>query len=85
MHWFRRKRQEEELERELRMHLELEAAEQREASSANADEAQYAARRALGNLTRVTEDTRAVWTVPWFEDLVADLRFAARTFLRNPE
>ena len=42
------------------------------------------ARRALGNLTKVIEDTRAVWTRRWLEDLIADLRFAVRTFGRKP-
>jgi hypothetical protein len=44
---FWRRKREEDLERELRSHLEAEAEEQGDV---------YAARRALGNLGRVKED-----------------------------
>ena len=49
--WRRRKR-EQDLERELRSHLETEAEEQGDL---------HAARRALGNLARVKEDVREAW------------------------
>jgi hypothetical protein len=84
MSWWSRKKRQNDIERELRMHLELEAAEQRDGGSLTEKEARYAARRALGNLTGVMEDTRAVWTLRWLEDLTADLRFAVRTFARKP-
>ena len=42
----------EDLNREIRSHLELEA-EEREADGMPPDEAQYAARRAFGNVMRV--------------------------------
>jgi len=81
--WLRNNRHN-DIERELRSHLELEAAEQREDGKLGEDEASYAARRALGNVTQVMEDARAVWTHRWLEDLIADLRFAARAFRRKP-
>jgi predicted permease len=81
--WFRTRRQN-DIERELRMHLQLEEAEQRESDKTTQEEAQYAARRAFGNVTRIAEDTRAVWTFRWLEDLIGDLRFAMRTFRRKP-
>jgi predicted permease len=78
----RRKATERELEREIREHLELEAEEQRERGLAPA-EARHAARRAFGNPTLVTEDTRAVWKWTALEHLVQDVRYALRTMRKN--
>jgi hypothetical protein len=52
MLWLRRKRREQDLERELRSDLELEAEEQRE-SGLSEEEAHYAAQRAFGNMTEI--------------------------------
>ena len=49
-----------DLREELQFHLEEEA-EQRQADGLAEDEAEWAARRELGNLTLVNENTRAVW------------------------
>ena len=81
--WFRRNCQN-DIEREISAHLELEAAEQHETKDLTEDEAQYAARRALGNLTHVMEETRAVWVSAWLETLMADTRYALRTFRKKP-
>ena len=51
-----------DLDRELRAHLEFEAEEQRE-RGLSPEDAAFAARRALGNRTRITEDVRAL--SPW--------------------
>lgn len=80
--WWRRNRQN-DIERELSAHLELETAERRETQSDN-EEARYAARRALGNVTNAMEDTRAVWRWAWLDALGADTRFAVRTFNKRP-
>ena len=37
----------------------------------------------LGNITRVAEETRPVWTFVWLEQLYRDVRYALRTMLRN--
>src|SRR6267154_527543 len=79
----RRTQQEEDLERELRTHLELEAEEQRE-SGISREEARYAARRALGNTTAVIEDTREMWGWTWLERLVGDSRFGLRQLRKSP-
>src|SRR5262249_46662664 len=42
-----------------------------------------AARRELGNLTRVRENTRAVWGWTFLEQLVQDLRYALRAMVHN--
>jgi putative ABC transport system permease protein len=79
----RKQRQEDELARELRNHLDLEA-EERQAAGAAAEEARYAAQRALGNETRVKEEVRAMWSWTKVETFGKDLRFAARMLLKNP-
>jgi predicted permease len=81
MSWLHRKRREQDLERELRSDLELEAEELQE-KGLSAAEARYAARRAFGNATLIKEDVRAVrgWTA--FERSMQDLRYAFR-ILRN--
>src|ERR1043166_3049314 len=81
MRWRRRNRAE-DLERELRDHLELEAEERHEAGL-SPDEARFAARRALGNATLIKEDVRAVWNWTLLEQLAQDLRYAARTMRKN--
>jgi hypothetical protein len=52
--------QEKDLERELRTHLDLEVEEQQN-TGISPEEAQYAARRAFGNTTSITEDVREAW------------------------
>src|SRR5688500_12685166 len=72
-----------ELAREIRSHLELEA-EEREADGLSEGEARYAARRAFGNVTRAQEEVRAVWTRVWLDVLVQDARHAVRALRNNP-
>lgn len=72
--WWHRKR-ERDLERELEAHLELEAEEQRDP---------IAARRMLGNLARVKEDTRAAWGWTFLERLSQDIGYAVRVLRHSP-
>jgi predicted permease len=37
----------------------------------------------LGNMTRVAEEARAVWTWRWLEEVYRDLRYAGRTLRQN--
>jgi putative ABC transport system permease protein len=83
MLWWRRRRRDEDLERELRAHLELEAGERQE-RGLSAEDARYAARRALGNAALVKEDTRAAWSGVSLEGIWQDLRFAVRAMLKRP-
>ena len=71
-----------DLEDELRFHLAEEARDQLERGQSEADAA-GAARRALGNLARVKEETRAVWVSTRFEQFVQDLRFGLRILTRS--
>ena len=80
MFWNRR---DEALELELREYLEAE-------TQANIDrgmtpeEGQFAARRKLGNLGRIKEQTREVWGLAFFERLIQDIVYGARLMKRSP-
>ena len=84
MRWWQTKKRDADLERELRSDLELEEEEQRERGLSE-EEARYAARRAFGNATLIREQTRAVWSWSWLEQLVRDVKYGTRTLLRSPE
>ena len=72
-----------DLERELRAHLDLESEDLR-ASGLNAREASYAARRTLGNTTLLKEVIREMGAWTSFERLAQDLRYGARLLRRSP-
>ena len=48
------------------------------------EEARAAALRKFGNVTRVMEETRAVWISVWMEQLLQDVRYGIRGLRRNP-
>lgn len=79
----RRRSKEEELAAELQFHLQEEADEQR-AAGMRSEEAHGAARRELGNLGLIEEETRATWTWTLLEQVVQDVRYGTRAMLRNP-
>jgi macrolide transport system ATP-binding/permease protein len=81
--WLMRRRQKEaELQEELQFHLD-EDTDERAAADVPMDEARRAARRQLGNLAIVREDTRAAWTWTLLEQLAQDLRYGLRVLLAN--
>jgi predicted permease len=73
----------EDLAREIRAHLELDA-EERVADGASPEDARAAAMRAFGNITRVREESRYVWISSWSDQLRQDLRYALRMLGRTP-
>ena len=73
----------EDLEQEMRLHVELERDRLVDIGVA-ADAAARAARRRLGNPALIREDTRAVWGWRWLDGLVWDLRHVARGLRRSP-
>lgn len=79
----RRVRFEDELDDEIRFHLETRAAEL-EQSGLSRDNALAQARREFGSATRMREESRSAWQFQWLEDLGADLRYACRSFVRSP-
>jgi len=78
----RRPDKEAELQEELQFHVEEEAGE-RQAQGLTGEEARRAARRELGNVALVQEDTRAAWTWTFWEQLVQDVRYGLRTIAAN--
>src|SRR5271156_4003450 len=79
----RNKQRENDIERELRAHLDLEAEEQREAGLAPT-ESRYLAQLALGNSTLIAESVREVWGWNWLEGLLQDVRYAVRSLRGSP-
>jgi putative ABC transport system permease protein len=80
---FRRRKRERDLDRELRSHLELEAAERQE-DGVTPEEAHWAAQRALGNTTLIKERTRDMWGWILVEQFWKDLTYAVRGIRRSP-
>jgi predicted permease len=79
LRWLMQRRDKEaELHEELQFHL-AEEIDEREAAGLRKEEARRAARRELGNLTLVEENTRAAWGWTIVEQLGQDLRYALRT------
>ena len=72
-----------ELREELQFHL-AEESEERRADGLSEDESRWAARRELGNLTLVVEDTRATWGWTRLGQLTRDAGYALRQLRRNP-
>ena len=83
MRWWRHENREQDLARELSAHLEAEATDNEE-NGLSPEEARYAARRALGNLTKVKEETRELWVSGSIERLLQDVRFSLRTLRKSP-
>jgi hypothetical protein len=79
----RRKRMMEDLDRDIREHIELEARENRERGM-QPDEAYFRALRRFGNVARVREETYTVWYSEWLVHLLQDVRYGLRTLRRNP-
>ena len=80
--WVQRRRKDAELREELQFHLSEEA-EERQAEGLPEDQARRAARRDLGNVTLLREDTRTLWTWTPVEQLAQDLRYAFRLMWKN--
>jgi MacB-like periplasmic core domain len=77
-----RSRREAELREELRFHVEQEA-DERQDDGLTEDEARWAARREIGNLALVEEDTRAAWGWTGLEQLVRDIGYGLRQLRRD--
>ena len=79
----RRVHLEDELDEELRFHLEMKRSEL-EAGGLDTAAAARAARRAVGNVPLTHNKVRDVWIWPWLQDAGQDLRYGARALRNNP-
>jgi predicted permease len=79
----RRKRMMEDLDQDILEHIHRETQDNIERGM-SPEEARYAAVRKFGNVTRVKEETREVWSLVWLEQLWQDVRFAARMLRKYP-
>src|SRR5215472_3713075 len=79
----RRSRFEDDLDAEVRFHIESRTAEII-ASGLSPRDALTRARAEFGSVARAAEDSRAAWQFRWIEDLAGDLRYGLRTFRRSP-
>ena len=80
---WRRKKMEEQLEKELRFHLDQHASDLI-AGGHDPNEATRQARLALGGPEQVKEKCRDARGTRWLEDLVQDARYAVRTLRQQP-
>lgn len=76
-------RRDDDLQREIRQHLELEA-DERKAEGLSNDDARRAAALVFGNVDVIRDDVRAVWRPLWVQQAAQDLRYALRVARRTP-
>ena len=79
----RRKRMLQELDEDIRDHLDRETQDNIERGM-TPEEARYAAVRKFGNVTLVKEEVREVWRFIWLEQLLQDVRYGARMLSKSP-
>lgn len=80
---FRRKQVEQELDEELRYHLDRQV-EDNIAKGMAPDQARFAALRVIGGIEQHKENCRDVRRVTFMEDLARDFRYGLRAMLHNP-
>jgi predicted permease len=81
--FFRRTKWDRERREEIESYLDLETRENL-ARGMREDEARAAARRKLGNSTRIREEIYGMNTIGWLDSFCRDVRYALRGLRRNP-
>src|SRR5215813_3964496 len=80
---FRRSQAEQELDEELRYHLERQI-EEHITKGMTEEEARYAALRSMGGVEQRKEECRDMRRVRWIEDLMQEVRYGLRTLGKSP-
>ena len=80
---FSRRRRYDELSGSIQEHLDEKVADLMDRGMTQ-DEAERAARREFGNVTRIEERSREVWQWPTLESLWADIKYAFRRLSKSP-
>jgi predicted permease len=80
---FHKKRSEQEMDDEMRFHLERQT-EQNIARGMSPKDARFAALRQFGNMGQIKEKCRDGWGVRFVNELAQDLRYGLRQLRRNP-
>jgi predicted permease len=80
---FRKKRIEDDLDDEIRAHIEM-AAEENRRRGMSLQEARHAAMRSFGGIEQMKEAHREARGLPRLECIAGDIRFAMRSLLRKP-
>jgi predicted permease len=83
LNWFRRRRLESDLDRELQYHIDRRVTDLIH-SGLPEREARRRVALELGGATQIREEVRDIWLTRWLRDFVSDLRFSARSFRRSP-
>src|SRR6266446_10446153 len=83
LNWFRLRRLESDLDRELKYHIDRRVTDLIH-SGLPEPEARRRVALELGGAPQVREEVRDIWLTRWLRDFVYDLRFSARSFLRSP-
>ena len=81
--FWRRSRQQEDLEQEIHSHLQMDANDRFDRGE-SAEHAEQAARREFGNVALVQQVTHDQWGWRWLEELVQDLHYGTRMLRKNP-
>src|ERR1700742_2158580 len=81
--WFRRRKMESGLDRELSYHVERRTADF-ENSGMSTEAARRRALLEIGGVAQVQEEVRGGWLCRWLRDFNYDFRFSARSFFRTP-
>ena len=80
---FRFARRKDELDEELRAHLQMAVADRVERGE-TPNEARQNAMREMGNLPLIEDVTRAMWGGMWLERVLQDMKYALRQLRRAP-
>ncbi len=79
----RRDKMMQDLDEDIRAHIEIET-QDNIARGMNPEDARHAAMKKFGNVARVQEETRKVWTLVWLENFLQDARYGGRSLRKTP-